>query len=244
MGGGHDEKEQTLEPAAGRARRLRLDQRALCCWRPPTARRSSIRRCCARAASIARCWSTARTRRAASTSCACTQALKLAAELELEKWQRSRPGSPAPISRTSSTKPRSLATRRKHEAVTLDDFTLAIERIVAGLEKKNRLLNPREREIVAYHEAGHALVARALPSVDAGHKVSIIPRGIGALGYTMQRPTEDRYLMTREELEDKLAVLLAGRAAETLVFGHLSRAPQTTWAKRRRSHARWPRTTA
>jgi cell division protease FtsH len=114
------------------------------------------------------------------------------------------------------------ATRRNAPEVTLDDFTMAIERIVAGLEKKNRLLNPREREIVATHEMGHALVALSLPGSDAVHKVSIIPRGIGALGYTIQRPTEDRFLMTREELEHKIMVLLGGRAAEKLVFGHLS----------------------
>ena len=115
-----------------------------------------------------------------------------------------------------------LATRRGGSHVTMEDFTNAIERIVAGLEKRNRLLNPREREIVAYHEMGHALAAMALPGVDDVHKVSIIPRGIGALGYTIQRPTEDRFLMTREELESKIAVLLGGRAAEGLVFGHLS----------------------
>jgi cell division protease FtsH len=115
-----------------------------------------------------------------------------------------------------------LATRRRAKEVTLDDFNRAIERIVAGLEKKNRLLNALERRIVAYHELGHALVALALPGVDVVHKVSIIPRGVGALGYTIQRPTEDRFLMTREELENKIAVLLGGRAAEKLVFGHLS----------------------
>jgi len=115
-----------------------------------------------------------------------------------------------------------LATRRNADAVAMEDFTAAIERIIAGLEKRNRLLNPREREIVAYHEMGHALVAMALPGVDPVHKVSIIPRGMGALGYTIQRPTEDRFLMTREELENKMAVLLGGRAAEWLVFAHLS----------------------
>jgi len=115
-----------------------------------------------------------------------------------------------------------LATRRKADSVTLDDFNNAIERIVAGLEKRNRLLNPKEREVVAYHEMGHALAALALPGVDPVHKVSIIPRGVGALGYTIQRPTEDRFLMTREELLDKMAVLLGGRAAEWVVFGHLS----------------------
>ncbi|MDZ7583258.1 MAG: ATP-dependent zinc metalloprotease FtsH [Thiobacillus sp.] len=115
-----------------------------------------------------------------------------------------------------------MATRRKADAVTLADFTAAVERIVAGLEKKNRVLNDRERETVAYHEMGHALVALALPGTDPVHKVSIIPRGIGALGYTIQRPTEDRYLMTRQELENKIAVLLGGRAAEKLVYGELT----------------------
>ncbi|GIX36624.1 MAG: ATP-dependent zinc metalloprotease FtsH [Lysobacteraceae bacterium] len=114
------------------------------------------------------------------------------------------------------------ATRRHAEAVELQDFTSAIERLVAGLEKRNRLLNPRERETVAYHEMGHALVALALPGADRVHKVSIVPRGIGALGYTLQRPTEDRFLMTRQELENRIAVLLGGRAAEKLVFGEVS----------------------
>jgi cell division protease FtsH len=115
-----------------------------------------------------------------------------------------------------------LATRRRADALSMTDFDNAVERIVAGLEKRNRLLNPKEREIVAYHEMGHALVALSLPGTDPVHKVSIIPRGIGALGYTIQRPTEDRFLMTREELENKMAVLLGGRAAEFLVFEHLS----------------------
>jgi cell division protease FtsH len=114
------------------------------------------------------------------------------------------------------------ATRRNAQEVSLADFTVAVERIVAGLERRNRVLNPREREVVAYHEMGHALVALALPGSDAVHKVSIIPRGIGALGYTIQRPTEDRFLMTREELEHKIMVLLGGRAAEKMVFSHLS----------------------
>ncbi len=115
-----------------------------------------------------------------------------------------------------------LATRRGADSVSMGDFSNAVERIVAGLEKRNRLLNPKEREIVAYHEMGHALVAFALPGSDPVHKVSIIPRGVGALGYTIQRPTEDRFLMTREELEAKMAVLLGGRAAELVVFNHLS----------------------
>jgi cell division protease FtsH len=115
-----------------------------------------------------------------------------------------------------------IATRRRAEAVTMADFTSAVERIVAGLEKKKRVLNPQERRVVAYHEMGHTLMAMVLPGVDPVHKVSIIPRGIGALGYTIQRPTEDRFIMTREELDSRMAVLLGGRAAEHIVFGHLS----------------------
>jgi cell division protease FtsH len=114
------------------------------------------------------------------------------------------------------------ATRRGRDAVTMDDFTAAVERIVAGLEKRNRLLNPHEREIVAHHEMGHAFVALGLGDTDRVHKVSIIPRGVGALGYTIQRPTEDRFLMSRRELDNKIAVLLGGRAAEVLIFNELS----------------------
>jgi cell division protease FtsH len=111
-----------------------------------------------------------------------------------------------------------VATRRKGDAVTLDDFTAAIERVVAGLEKKSRVLGPAERNRVAHHEMGHALVAATLPGVDPVHKISIIPRGVGALGYTMQRPTEDRFLLARPELENRIAVLMGGRAAEALIF--------------------------
>ncbi len=114
------------------------------------------------------------------------------------------------------------ATRRGGGEVTLADFNAAIERIVAGLEKRHRLLSEKERRIVSYHEMGHALVAAAVPGADPVHKVSIVPRGLGALGYTIQRPAEDRFLMTREDLENRMAVLLAGRAAEAIVFRHLS----------------------
>jgi cell division protease FtsH len=115
-----------------------------------------------------------------------------------------------------------LATRRDASAVAAADFAEAVERIVAGLEKRNRRLNEQERRVVAHHEMGHALVAMATPGADPVQKVSIIPRGVGALGYTIQRPTEDRFLMTERELDDKLTVLLAGRAAEHVVFGALS----------------------
>jgi cell division protease FtsH len=114
------------------------------------------------------------------------------------------------------------ATRRDGDAVTLEDFTMAIERIVAGLEKKNRVLSVKEREVAAHHEMGHALAAMALPGSDPVHKVSIIPRGVAALGYTIQRPTEERYLMTRAELESRMMLLLGGRAAEELIFGQFS----------------------
>lgn len=115
-----------------------------------------------------------------------------------------------------------VATRRDAAVITIDDFTAAIERIVAGLEKRSRILNPHERDVVAHHEMGHALVAMSLPGVDPVHKISIIPRGIGALGYTLQRPIEDRFLITRAELNNRIAVLLGGRAAEMLIFDEIS----------------------
>jgi len=148
--------------------------------------------------------------------------VKLAPDVDLEQVASLTPGFSGADLANLVNEAAVLATRRDAEAVTLDDFTAAIERMVAGLEKKNRLLNPREREIVAHHEMGHALLAMSVKGVDPVHKVSIIPRGVGALGYTIQRPTEDRFLMTREELEGKMAVLLGGRAAEHIVFGHLS----------------------
>ena len=111
-----------------------------------------------------------------------------------------------------------VATRRNGESINLNDFTGAIERIVAGLEKKSRVPNADERRRVVYHEMGHALVAATLPGVDPVQKMSIIPRGVGALGYTIQRPTEDRFLLNRSNLENRIAVLTGGRAAEQLIF--------------------------
>jgi len=115
-----------------------------------------------------------------------------------------------------------LATRRSAEAVAMQDFTAAVERIVAGLEHRQRVLGEQERRTVAVHEMGHALVAMVLPGSDPVHKISIIPRGVGALGYTLQRPSEDRYLASRSELCNRLAVLMAGRAAEALLLGEVS----------------------
>jgi cell division protease FtsH len=115
-----------------------------------------------------------------------------------------------------------LAARKNKEMVEMADFEEAIERIIAGLEKKSRVLNKQERERVAYHECGHAIVASVLPHADPVKRVSIIPRGIAALGYTLQMPTEDRYLLTKSELLDRIAVMLGGRAAEEIVFNEIS----------------------
>jgi cell division protease FtsH len=119
-----------------------------------------------------------------------------------------------------------LAARKNKDRVGLAEFDEAIDRVVGGLEKKNRLMNPQEKEIVAFHESGHAIVAESVEHADPVHKISIIPRGIAALGYTQQQPTEDRYLMTRSELLDRLAVLVGGRVAEELVFGEISTGAQ------------------
>ncbi len=148
--------------------------------------------------------------------------VKLAPGLSLEEVASLTPGFSGADLANLVNEAAIVATRRHAEQVTLADFTAAIERIVAGLEKRNRLLNLAERRTVAHHEIGHALVALSLPGSDVVHKVSIIPRGIGALGYTLQRPLEDRYLMTREELENRICVLLGGRAAEQLMLGTVS----------------------
>jgi cell division protease FtsH len=119
-----------------------------------------------------------------------------------------------------------LAARRGKDAVEMADFDEAIERVVAGLQKKSRVMNPREKKTVAYHESGHALVAELVPGVDPVSKISIIPRGVAALGYTQQLPTEDRYLMTRSELLARIYVLLGGRVAEEMIFGDVSTGAQ------------------
>ena len=118
-----------------------------------------------------------------------------------------------------------LAARRDKPAVEMKDFDDAIDRIVAGLEKK-RVMNDKERRVVAYHESGHAIVASSLPGLDPVHKISIVARGFGALGYTMQLPLEDRYLLTRQDLLNQLSVLLGGRSAEEIVFGEVTTGAQ------------------
>jgi len=119
-----------------------------------------------------------------------------------------------------------LAARKNKTEVDMTDFEAAIDRIVAGLEKKRRVMNKKEKEIVAYHECGHTIVAELLPTTDPVHRVSIVQRGIAALGYTLQLPTEDRYLMTKTELLDKLCVMLGGRVAEEINFGEVSTGAQ------------------
>src|SRR5688500_9187016 len=118
-----------------------------------------------------------------------------------------------------------LAARRNKDAVDMSDFNDAIDRLIAGLEKK-RVMSVREREMVAYHESGHAIVATALPGLDPVHKISIVQRGFGALGYTMQLPLEDRYLLTRRDLENQMSVLLGGRSAEEIALGEISTGAQ------------------
>ena len=119
-----------------------------------------------------------------------------------------------------------LAARKSKPAVTMEEFNEGVERVTAGLEKKQRVMHVDEKQRVAYHESAHALVAYSLPNTDPVHKVSIIPRGLAALGYTMQRPEGDRYLMTQSELESRIQVLLAGTAAEEIIFGDVSTGAQ------------------
>jgi cell division protease FtsH len=118
-----------------------------------------------------------------------------------------------------------LAARTNKTQVDMRDFDAAIDRVIAGLERK-RVMSPKEREIVAYHESGHGIVASVLPGLDPVHKISIVQRGFGALGYTMQLPLEDRYLMTRSDLLNQLAVLLGGRTAEEIALGEISTGAQ------------------
>jgi cell division protease FtsH len=124
-----------------------------------------------------------------------------------------------------------LAARRGKDKVGMEDFEDSIERVVAGLEKRNRLMNEDEKNVVAHHEAGHALVACLVPGADPVRKVSMIPRGEAALGYTMQMPTEDRYLLRKGELMDRLAVMLGGRCAEEVVFQEISTGAQNDLQK-------------
>jgi cell division protease FtsH len=124
-----------------------------------------------------------------------------------------------------------LAVRKGKDDVDNEEFEQAIDRIVAGLEKKNRVMNDTEKKFVAYHETGHALVAAFTTTAEKVHKITIVPRGIGSLGFTMQLPTEDRYLMSKTELLEKIDVLLGGRAAEELTFGEITTGAQNDLQK-------------
>jgi len=151
-----------------------------------------------------------------------TQDIKLADDFNLERAARITPGFSGADLENVVNEAALLAARENADAVTNDHFEKAIERVVAGLEQRTRVMNENERKAVAYHECGHALVAELVPHGDPVSKVSIIPRSRGALGYTMQMPTEDRYLLTVDELKDRIAIMLAGRAAEKVVFGTIS----------------------
>jgi cell division protease FtsH len=146
----------------------------------------------------------------------------LAPDVNLERIARRTPGFVGADLANLLNEAALLAARRDRADVSMKEVDDAIDRIVAGLEKKNRLINDKERTIVAYHEAGHAIVAERVPTADPVHKISIIPRGVAALGYTQQLPTEDRYLLTKQELMDRVAVLLGGRVAEEIVFNEIS----------------------
>jgi cell division protease FtsH len=148
--------------------------------------------------------------------------VKLGDEVDLKNIAKTTPGFVGSDLANIVNEAALLAVRAGRKKIAQEDFEEAIEKVVAGLKKKNRLINDKERKIVAYHETGHALVAAFTPGSDPVQKISIVPRGFGALGYTLQMPTEDRYLMTRKELISRIDVLLGGRAAEQLIFEEIS----------------------
>jgi cell division protease FtsH len=148
--------------------------------------------------------------------------IKLAADFDLEGAARMTAGFSGADLANAMNEAALLAARRKAAAVTLSDFEAAIERVIAGSEKKSRVMNEQERTTVAYHESGHALVAELVPHGEPVSKISIVPHSRGALGYTIQMPIEDRYLLSMDELKDKIAVMLGGRAGEMVEFGTIS----------------------
>lgn len=155
-----------------------------------------------------------------------TKKLKISQDVSLKLLASSTPGFAGAELANMCNEAALLAARRNKDTVEMVDFQDAIERVIAGLEKKNKLISPQERKIVAYHESGHAIVSWFLEHTDPVMKVSIVPRGFAALGYTLQTPLEDRFLMTREELTDKICALLGGRVAEELIFGRVSTGAQ------------------
>jgi cell division protease FtsH len=148
--------------------------------------------------------------------------VKLAADFDLERAARMTAGFSGADLANAMNEAALLAARHKAAAVALNDFEAAIERVIAGSEKKSRVMNEQERTTVAYHESGHALVAELVPHGEPVSKISIVPHSRGALGYTMQMPTEDRYLLSIDELKDRIAVMLGGRAAEVVEFATIS----------------------
>lgn len=155
-----------------------------------------------------------------------TRNLKLSNDIDLKLLASQTPGFAGAELANLCNEAALMAARRDKDSVEMEDFQDSIERVIAGLEKKNKLINPREREIVAYHESGHAIVGWYLEHTDPVLKVSIVPRGLAALGYTLQTPLEDRFLMTTEELNDKICALLGGRVAEEIIFGRISTGAQ------------------
>ena len=151
-----------------------------------------------------------------------TRKLKVGADVDLKRLAEETPGFVGADIANVCNEAALLAVRKNHKEITMNDFEEAIERIIAGLEKRNKLINQKEKKIVAYHEAGHAIVSFFTNGADEVKKISIVPRGVGALGYTLQVPTEDRYLMTKEELIGKIKGLLGGRAAEEIIFDEIS----------------------
>ncbi len=148
--------------------------------------------------------------------------IKLAPDFDIERAARMTPGFSGADLANIMNEAALLAARRRADAVTILDFERAIERVVAGLEQRTKMLNEEVKTAVAYHEAGHALVAALTPHSDPVSKISIVPRSRGALGYTLQMPEEDRYLLRKAELEDRIAVMLGGRAAEKVIFNEIS----------------------
>jgi cell division protease FtsH len=148
--------------------------------------------------------------------------IKLASDFDLQRAAAMTPGFSGADLANAMNEAALLAARRKADAVGTEDFEAAIERVIGGLEKKTRVMNERERTTVAYHESGHALVAALLPNTDPVARISIIPRARGALGYTLQMPTEDRYLLSKDELTERMTVMLGGRAAEETALGTIS----------------------
>jgi cell division protease FtsH len=151
-----------------------------------------------------------------------SRGIKLAKGFDIDRAARITPGFSGADLANAVNEAALLAARRKAQSVTIKDFEMAMERVVAGLEKKSRVMNEQERKTVAYHESGHALVAGLVPHADPVAKISIIPHARGALGFTLQMPAEDRYILTRDELTDRVAVMLGGRAAELTVLGTIS----------------------